>query len=120
MNAQIRRVILITIHAWRQALSNPRGMELVQTLEQLKNLAARDVAQTIRATDQPLSEDMIQQLNRFKRESTIAFLSTLSSQQAARQLSSQEEEEEEEEDQQNPKPSTSTSKKQPPEPKKKK
>jgi TolB-like protein len=94
-------------------------MELVQTLEQLKNLAARDVAQTIRATDQPLSEDMIQQLNRFKRESTIAFLSTLSSQQAARQLSSQEEEEEEE-DQQNPKPSTSTSKKQPPEPKKKK
>jgi hypothetical protein len=95
-------------------------MELVQTLEQLKNLAARDVAQTIRATDQPLSEDMIQQLNRFKRESTIAFLSTLSSQQAARQLSSQEEEEEEEEDQQNPKPSTSTSKKQPPEPKKKK
>ena len=94
-------------------------MELVQTLEQLKNLAARDVAQNIRATDQPLSEDMIQQLNRFKRESTIAFLSTLSSQQAARQLSSQEEEEEEE-DQQNPKPSTSTSKKQPPEPKKKK
>jgi hypothetical protein len=113
VNAQIRRVILITSLAWREALESGRGVELVRTLETLNNMAATEVARNVQATSAPLTDDMIRELNRFRRESTIAFLAGLN-----RQKAQEKEEEEEEEEQDQDKPSTSTGKPKPKNPKK--
>ena len=104
VHAQIRRVILITSLAWREALESGRGVELVRTLETLNNMAATEVARNVQATSAPLTNDMLRELNRFRRESTIAFLTGLNRQKA------QEEEEEEEEEEDQNQPSTSTGK----------
>ena len=112
ISAQIRRVILITSLAWREALESGRAVELVRTLETLNNMAATEVARNVQATSAPLTNDMLRELNRFRRESTIAFLTGLN-----RQKTQEEEEEEEEEEDQN-QPSTSTGKPKPKNPKK--
>jgi hypothetical protein len=112
ISAQIRRVILITSLAWREALESGRAVELVRTLETLNNMAATEVARNVQATSAPLTNDMLRELNRFRRESTIAFLTGLNRQKA------QEEEEEEEEEEDQNQPSTSTGKPKPKNPKK--
>ena len=112
VHAQIHRVILITSLAWRQALESGRGVELVRTLERLNNMAATEVARNVQASSEPLTKHMICELNRFRRESTIAFLGGLNRQTA------QEEDEEEQEEEQQDQPSTSTGKPKPQKPKK--
>ena len=112
VHAQIHRVILITSLAWRQALESGRGVELVRTLERLNNMAATEVARNVQASSEPLTEHMICELNRFRRESTIAFLGGLNRQNA------QEEDEEEQEEEQQDQPSTSTGKPKPQKPNK--
>ena len=116
VSAQIRRVILITSLAWREALESGRAVELVRTLETLNNMAATEVARNVQATSAPLTNDMLRELNRFRRESTIAFLTGLNRQKA--QEKEEEEQEEEEEEQDKNQPSTSTGKPKPKNPKK--